>query len=446
MPDSPWNHTSWAEVDPATHPFDPAEVLPYVESLPQLAELPPPRQPWGWTTAVSTALAEHFGWWTYFWDLLRNSPATDIWCCGFHSITTPAQTAATIARSVIAWRQWIERTAERMDRFLPLPADPDDLLDAWEIAATDLIGYAIEQFDVDDGWQGVTDLVLHWFLDLAGVPAGRSNELIATAVGGRFRSHTRPSQDLVLDVATRLAAEVTGRDAARWPDTWPRDWPRDRTRPSPAGEPLWKSPKPPDRRPDALTAWLRTRAGTDWATITAPVTGPLGNGRDGLAEYAAARGLSPALEQARASAAETPWLHFHLLAGWQRTVLGVADAPFRTTAAVAKQGREVYHWRPDLPQEFDRCLWQAVDARVPLPSRAARAYLDVAFYHPFDDGNARAAMLTLAFLLAREGVVLDRAEPLLMLPRHARDELGAAGTARLLAILIDRSRTGSAHR
>ncbi|MFJ9843584.1 hypothetical protein ACIRYZ_24625 [Kitasatospora sp. NPDC101155] len=29
------------------------------------------------------------------------------------------------------------------------------------------------------------------------------------------------------------------------------------------------------------------------------------------------------------------------------------------------------------------------------------------YFHPFDDGNARAAFLTLLFVLAREGITLD---------------------------------------
>ena len=40
-------------------------------------------------------------------------------------------------------------------------------------------------------------------------------------------------------------------------------------------------------------------------------------------------------------------------------------------------------------------------------ARAARAYLDVCFFHPFDDGNARCAFLALVFVLAREGIALD---------------------------------------
>ncbi|MFG2732892.1 Fic family protein [Streptomyces canus] len=46
-------------------------------------------------------------------------------------------------------------------------------------------------------------------------------------------------------------------------------------------------------------------------------------------------------------------------------------------------------------------------AATPPDLRAARAYLDVCFFHPFDDGNARSAFLTLLFVLAREGVALN---------------------------------------
>jgi hypothetical protein len=57
------------------------------------------------------------------------------------------------------------------------------------------------------------------------------------------------------------------------------------------------------------------------------------------------------------------------------------------------------------------------------------------FFHPFEDGNARAAMLALAFVLARDGVSLDEAHPL-QVTRWADDADGAAELAVLLGILI----------
>jgi prophage maintenance system killer protein len=67
-----------------------------------------------------------------------------------------------------------------------------------------------------------------------------------------------------------------------------------------------------------------------------------------------------------------------------------------------------------------------------VTARAARAYLDVAFFHPFDDGNARLAGLVLQFVLLREGIELDEVAPILTTVRRADDADGAADLARLV--------------
>lgn len=78
---------------------------------------------------------------------------------------------------------------------------------------------------------------------------------------------------------------------------------------------------------------------------------------------------------------------------------------------------------------------QSTDAEAPLAARAARTYLDVAFFHPFADGNGRAALLALAFVLARADVTLDEVGPL-HFPRYADDPAGAADLATFVAALI----------
>ncbi|MEV7239268.1 Fic family protein [Streptomyces sp. NPDC051020] len=103
--------------------------------------------------------------------------------------------------------------------------------------------------------------------------------------------------------------------------------------------------------------------------------------------------------------------------------------------AFAKDGKERYGLTPDTRARFERCLSESAQPSLPLPSRAARTYLDVLFFHPFEDGNARAAMLALAFVLARKGVSLDHVHPL-QTPRWADDAEGAADLAVLLSILI----------
>ncbi|MGC9665288.1 Fic family protein [Planosporangium sp. 12N6] len=201
---------------------------------------------------------------------------------------------------------------------------------------------------------------------------------------------------------------------------------------------------------DDLLTWCRLREEIRWAGATRPATGPVLGRRDGVLDFVqttvaardpdrAAR-LLAALRQVPAAAATGRELSFDLLATWQATVLGAPGIGFRTGPAYAKGGRERYGLDPDTPQRFHRCLTQATEPDVPLPARAARAYLDVSFFHPFRDGNARAAMLTLYFVLRRDRVVLDLAAPLLVVVRRADDPAGALDLVRLVDVLITATR------
>jgi hypothetical protein len=128
-------------------------------------------------------------------------------------------------------------------------------------------------------------------------------------------------------------------------------------------------------------------------------------------DHARATGLLTALELLRADAASGAPLDFELLRSWQQHVLDTPQPPpFRTSPAFAKGGRERYGIARDTRARLDACLAESTRAGgrpLSLTARAARACLDICFFHPFDDGNARAAFLTLVFVLAREGVGLD---------------------------------------
>lgn len=198
---------------------------------------------------------------------------------------------------------------------------------------------------------------------------------------------------------------------------------------------------------DSLSVWLRVRGEADW--LGAPALRPGPATRDGFRAWCEgpvrrrdpvrAERLLLAHSLARADAARRAPLDFELLAGWQRAVLGTAEAPFRTADACAKAGRERYGLTSRTRADFAACLREATDARLPPAARAARAYLDVAFFHPFTDGNARAALLTLDHVLAREDIVLPEVGPLLI-TRYADDVAGAADLATLLGVLDRRRR------
>ncbi|WP_157435647.1 Fic family protein [Actinospica robiniae] len=206
-----------------------------------------------------------------------------------------------------------------------------------------------------------------------------------------------------------------------------------------------------DSRPDSLSVWLRVRREVDWRS--APALERVPPGRDGFRSWCCgpvrrrnpirAERLLAAHALAREDAARLVPLDFALLARWQREVLGTTEVPaFRTGDAYAKGGRERYGLSPHTWSDFDACLREAADPGVPLAARGARVYLDVAFFHPFSDGNARAALLTLVHVLARDGIVLPEVGPL-QITRYADDPAGAADLAALIGVLNRRTMTSS---
>ena len=131
---------SWAEADPARHPFDPGGVPAVVRAIAP----PVPPTPYydglrhvggeaagQWLRAMTAALASRYGRWAGDWN---RTPGSALRCCPEHSITTPGETLALVAELLIEWRGWLEDLAERFDRFLPLPGPAEEAVAAWEIA------------------------------------------------------------------------------------------------------------------------------------------------------------------------------------------------------------------------------------------------------------------------------------------------------------------------
>ncbi|WP_405985874.1 Fic family protein [Streptomyces sp. NBC_00872] len=210
----------------------------------------------------------------------------------------------------------------------------------------------------------------------------------------------------------------------------------------------------PDCPKDALAGWLRIRPQISWPRWSSAHLRHEGSHRDAFRDFfSTTRGgrdtegttrVLAALDLVLAGAEGGDRLTFALLANWQQTVLGEGPAAFRTMPAFAKGGRERYGITADTRARFEQCLSESTQPDLPLPSRAARTYLDVLFFHPFEDGNARAAMLALAFVLAREATVIDQVHPL-QTTRWADDAEGAADLAALLGILITAAERRQSH-
>jgi hypothetical protein len=206
---------------------------------------------------------------------------------------------------------------------------------------------------------------------------------------------------------------------------------------------------------DHLQDWCRVRETAAWdvhqvSKSPGEFTGSADGGRDGVAHYIRtveherdplrAGRMSAALNRVRRDVVADRALDFAILSGWQSLVLGMQNPVFRTGPAFAKGGRERYGIEPGTPERFERCLAQSTQPDLALPARAARAYLDVCFFHPFDDGNARAALLALTFVLARDGVVLAQVGPIQRVARRADDPDSALDLARLVAVLMNAAR------
>ncbi|MGW7217757.1 Fic family protein [Streptomyces collinus] len=405
---------SWDEADPARHPFDAASAEQVVRSLgparcvprrPDVAFADPVMSDWSWgearrwADAMSHALMEYYGRWAAGWRWSHDEGDFDggpvgHWCCPRDSITTPEETLTRVVAALCEWRAWLESLAGWIEAY-PLDLDTveeDRIL--WDRAARNLILQVTDRTGCGSGWHRHCHQVLTWFLDRWTVPPDLAEELVDRAIGGRFLSWTGPDAALVDDVAERLAQSLRPADRA------------------PSAEPL----------PDHLERWLAVRESVPWQRAPdSGADGPVTPSRDGAAEDVRefdgaldpdrARGLLTALELLRADAARDARLDFGLLQRWQQHVLGTEEPPsLRSRPAFAKGGRERYGIGPGIRARLDACLAESArDTARPLPltARGARAYLDVCFFHPFDDGNARAAFLTLVYVLAREGITLD---------------------------------------
>ncbi|MDK0520122.1 Fic family protein [Streptomyces sp. ML-6] len=432
---------TWDEVDPARHPFDSAAAPQVVRSLgparrtPERPDVPagtPAMRDWGWNKgkswadAMTHALVEHYGSWIAGWRWAHDEGDFDggpvgSWCCPNHSITTPEETLTRVTAALCEWRAWLESLAGWFEAYPLALADVDDQRILWERAARNLILQVTDRTGCGSGWYGHCQQVLTWFLSCWDVAPDLAEELVGQAIGGRFESWTGPDTVLVDDVAERLALSLRPADGVR-----------------PAGPP-----------PDHLERWLAVRGTVPWQEAPdSSEEGPVVPARDGAAEDIRAfdgalspdraEGLLTALELLRAEAARGASLDFELLQRWQQHVLGTPQLPpFRDLPAFAKAGRERYGIGPDTRARLDACLAEsakdAAQGPVPLTARAARAYLDVCFFHPFDDGNARSAFLALVFVLAREGITLDEVSLL----RRIRFQADEPADALILARYID---------
>jgi hypothetical protein len=417
----------WAEVEPSTHPFDPALARTCAASViddalaafaarggrPETATKDDEHALTGderdaLERACERALVGAYGAWVCGWCWAANEPGggglVHGWCCardsvlpvlgrrgdhGPYVLEDGGKTVDRVVAAVAEWRVALEELA-RMYRSLPLL--PGHEAQGAETAAARLLDHVAERTGANDAWRHTLATVLRWFAESKGRDTTSAARIASAAVSDRFGSWCAPDE---------VSAAAMVADFARG---------------------MLERPVAPLAR-DGTAQWQARRAsyGAVRDTITAAEQAPVSGdghlrfiqGLERARDPLRADRMAAALACARAWAASTRPLTFAELQRWQKEVLGVPSAPFRSSDAFAKEGGERY---PVLGarEAFERCLAEADEPDLPPVARAARAYLDVCFFHPFVDGNGRAARLVLDAVLSRAELGLHAIDPLIL--------------------------------
>lgn len=402
----------WRDIDPATHPCDLGPIREIAERhVQKLAEsLPKCRDPH--LADQQQTVCEHeitiefvkrYGLWIAGWTWSCSEPGgggpVKSWCCPRDSLLPKNDSIeATVDRIVSAvseWRAFLEEIARAQEQ---LQSQTIDLLPetAIEIIATYYLPIVIEKSQCNDAWYNLHDKVLTWHFEALGHDDLRIRQAIAKARSGKFESWVQPEPSVAKAVLDQLKIGMAEALTA----------PIDTT--------------------DALLEWLKLRRKTDWKSNYASKNRPCTDGHLAFVEKydmtrsaERARRFRDALMFIRKNGPRP--LTWDLLCEAQKRVLGEREISFRTKDAMAKGGRERYGLEKKTRAEFEKCLSEANDSSLSPQARAARVYLDICFFHPFDDGNARAARLALDLILTNAGLSLIVADPLFLYALHARD-------------------------
>lgn len=370
---------------------------------------------------LTHALLDRFGLWIAGWNWAASEPGgggpVTSWCCGDHSIRRADETEdePTVARVVDSVFEWIDFVAALSSRFGELETELGglQLAETTERAAASLLPWILDRTEATDAWYATFSSTLSWFLQSQGHASEAALQAVHEVASGVFDSWIIPSSDQTAQACADLGKAV--------------------------------SAAPADEDTDALAVWERQRKKVHGYEFASWQKGPAI--ADAHREYIQrvdrsrcelrADGLLAALDDARAWALTSAPLTFADISAWQEHILVEYRPAFRT--APARRGHHTYGFDRSVPDRFNRCLEGALEPSEHWAARAARLYLDVCFFHPFEDGNARAARVVLDAVLMREGLPLLSITPLVLLRRSAMDPNGVARLAALLQSLVCRA-------
>ncbi len=220
---------TWAEADPARHPFDPDTALAEIRGLEPAGRTPtrlegsaadPDVIRWSyevgsaWTTDMTRALSGRFGRWSTGWRWARDEGEigggpVGSWCCPRDSITpSPDETLARAAASLSEWREVLEDLAERFERFPLDGVPPEDRPQVWERATAHLITQSLDRTGAGDAWYAFARLVLVWYFSRWGMADEAVEDLVTRTLNGRFDSWITPADQVIRETAEEIAANL----------------------------------------------------------------------------------------------------------------------------------------------------------------------------------------------------------------------------------------------
>ncbi|HET9953132.1 MAG TPA: Fic family protein [Polyangiaceae bacterium] len=406
MPTAVWA-LRWTDVDPATRAFDEGAVRAIVKPL-LSAPLTTSEARRAAEDRIDRALLAELGHWVAGWRWAASEPGCGgpvrAYCCADHSLKrSPDAMREVVVGAVRAWRG---RIVEMSALFMKLREEAAglDIDEAASRAATSLLPVVLEWTGAEDAWYSTYERVLAWYLESLLGESDRTLTLVVQAIGGRFQSWLEPDKAQAEAVCRDIGASFAQEAVA---------------------EPT---------HVDSLREWLGEREKIRWGRER--ICHPEPVSRDGHQRFIdtldsarspeRARRMSQALEAARRAAHHDIPLTFDLIRQWQSLVLGT-EVEFRDGVAFSHGGAERYGLDAHTRRRFDQCLAEATESSLPSVVRAARVYLDVCYFHPFPDGNARAARLALDYVLTRDGLALHAAEPIFLVARRVGDKHGVYG-------------------
>jgi Fic/DOC family len=382
---------AWDDVDPANHVFEPDAIRRAIDRALRNRT----------SRHIQKALIAEFGVWIFGWSWgVSDGGLVKNWCCDSHSFK--GDPAETIYRAVCEWQAILVELAAWFPKLgIGLRGGDEHQLDQREIlerAAAEILVWVVERTEHSDAWYSTFHMIIEWFV-ASKLDCENVEFLIEKAIGGRFHSWSEPDSKTAADVCADLSLAIA--------------------------EASVKSPAVPD----ALAVWQTFRAEPGWSNpgwSDGSRSAVDGHGIyiekvDRAQEPERANRMASALSVCRRNAEGHQVLSFAVMQDSQRHVLNASEVGFRKGDAFAKEGRQRYAWKADTQSRFKECLIEANNASVDPLARAARVYLDVCFFHPFADGNARAARLALDFVLTKANLTLLDARPIFTLARSPLD-------------------------